>query len=543
MTTARADWPRRRPNRCNFSSKSGVILEDAYVIETLAWCSCVGRGGPAAAGHRGSQRRPTGPTGAARRGPAPRPKPGCPRSGPRPARTSPGACRSAAGRHRSSSVTASTCRPPSGEGATLQERVICFNADTGKQLWEHRYNLFTSDAPAASHRLVLAGRRHRDRQRVRDQRRRPADVAVAGRQAALGTLARRRVRHVDDARRAHVVADHRRRPGDRQRAHVHVGRRRPTARTASCRSTRRAAARTTSARPKAGRPTRSTPTPFIADVNGVRTFFSGGSDGAMHAIKVNTGEKIWSWRSASAVSTPPRSAIGQDIIVTHSEENVGSSEMGMVAAVPMASKGELADKDARWLTRGVQAGYASPVTDGERIYLLDNGGVLIAVDLKTGKPVWRETARHDRQGLAGLRRRQALHRHREHRRRRRQVLHHPSDRREGGDPRPGLARHAAEIRADHRLTDRRARPRLRDVDGRALRDRPQGDAEAGARRRRRRPSRSHRSAAGPATTAPRDPDRLIVKPGESLALSGEAVRRQRQSRRRAAPTRPGRSRT
>jgi hypothetical protein len=78
------------------------------------------------------------------------------------------------------------------------------------------------------------------------------------------------------------------------------------------------------------------------------------------------------------------------MIVTHSEENVTSSEMGMIAAVPMTSKGDLTDKDARWVTRGVQAGYASPVTDGERIYLLDNGGVLLAVDVKSGQLVWRE---------------------------------------------------------------------------------------------------------------------------------------------------------
>jgi len=26
-----------------------------------------------------------------------------------------------------------------GQGETLQERVMCFNADTGKLLWEHRY--------------------------------------------------------------------------------------------------------------------------------------------------------------------------------------------------------------------------------------------------------------------------------------------------------------------------------------------------------------------------------------------------------------------
>ena len=63
----------------------------------------------------------------------------------------------------------------------------------------------------------------------------------------------------------------------------------------------------------------------------------------------------------------------------------------MLAAVPAASTGMLSDKGARWLVRGVQAGYASPVTDGERIYVLDNGGVLFAFDLKSGKELWKES--------------------------------------------------------------------------------------------------------------------------------------------------------
>src|SRR5215218_9329692 len=42
----------------------------------------------------------------------------------------------------------------SGTGAMEQERVMCFNADTGKLLWEHRYNIFTSDVPA--HRIAWA---------------------------------------------------------------------------------------------------------------------------------------------------------------------------------------------------------------------------------------------------------------------------------------------------------------------------------------------------------------------------------------------------
>src|ERR1700683_861272 len=34
-----------------------------------------------------------------------------------------------------------------GQGETQQERVMCFNADTGKLLWEYRFNIFQSDVP------------------------------------------------------------------------------------------------------------------------------------------------------------------------------------------------------------------------------------------------------------------------------------------------------------------------------------------------------------------------------------------------------------
>jgi len=34
-----------------------------------------------------------------------------------------------------------------GKGDSLQERVMSFNADTGKLLWEHRFNIYLSDVP------------------------------------------------------------------------------------------------------------------------------------------------------------------------------------------------------------------------------------------------------------------------------------------------------------------------------------------------------------------------------------------------------------
>ena len=71
--------------------------------------------------------------------------------------------------------------------------------------------------------------------------------------------------------------------------------------------------------------------------------------------------------------------------------------------------------------RGVQAGYASPVSDGQRIYVVDNGGILFAHDAKTGHAAVGAEPRHDPEVVAGARRRQALRRHRE-----REVLHHPA---------------------------------------------------------------------------------------------------------------------
>src|SRR5712671_1230643 len=43
---------------------------------------------------------------------------------------------------------------PSGRGPGLQERVIALDADTGKVVWEYKFNIFQSDVPA--HRIGWA---------------------------------------------------------------------------------------------------------------------------------------------------------------------------------------------------------------------------------------------------------------------------------------------------------------------------------------------------------------------------------------------------
>ena len=277
-----------------------------------------------------------------------------------------------------------------GAGATEQERLLCLNADTGKLLWEHRYNIFTSDVPA--HRIAWSS---------------PAVDAASGNVFAISgnglvmSLSRdgKVLWERSLAEEFGMWTTH----GGRMSSPIVDGNQViVSGLTFSWGQFAGGAHRFISFDKSSGqilwvsapegRPTDTIyANPFVATVNGVRMFFSGGSDGAMHALKANTGEPIWNWLVSKRGLNTAALVVGDDVIVTHSEENIISNEMGMLAAVPAASIGVLADKGARWLVRGVQAGYASPVSDGERIYLLDNGGVLLAFDLKTGKELWKET--------------------------------------------------------------------------------------------------------------------------------------------------------
>lgn len=277
----------------------------------------------------------------------------------------------------------------SGSGETLQERLMCLNADTGEVLWERKYNIFTSDAP--THRIAWAS---------------PAVDPETGTVVAISanglvmafTKDGKPVWERSLAEEMGMWTTH----GGRMSSPIIDGRQVIVSGLTFAWGQFAGGAHRYISIDKAngqilwvsapeGRPTDTIyANPFVANVNGTRMMFSGGSDGAMHAIEVSTGKGIWSWRVSQRGLNTAALLVGPDVIVSHSEENLGTSEMGMLAAMPADSKGTLTDKDARWIVRGVQAGYASPVSDGERLYVVDNGGVLIAFDVKTGARLWEE---------------------------------------------------------------------------------------------------------------------------------------------------------
>jgi outer membrane protein assembly factor BamB len=128
--------------------------------------------------------------------------------------------------------------------------------------------------------------------------------------------------------------------------------------------------------------------PVTADINGMRLLVVGGTDGVIHAMKAGTGEPVWQWDVSKRAINNSVVMRGTTVYVTHSEENIDTSEMGMVAAIDGAAKGNVGAAQIKWVTRGFLGGFASPVYDDQRLYHMDNGAVLGAFDLETGKRLW-----------------------------------------------------------------------------------------------------------------------------------------------------------
>src|SRR5437899_1509242 len=128
--------------------------------------------------------------------------------------------------------------------------------------------------------------------------------------------------------------------------------------------------------------------PLIATINGMRLLICGTGDGAIHAMKPQTGERVWSYVASKRAINTGVVVSGTSVIVSHGDENLDSSELGMIAAIDGSQTGDI--KTTKWAVKGDQFGFSSPVIDGTRVYQVENGSRLKAFDLQTGRELWRQ---------------------------------------------------------------------------------------------------------------------------------------------------------
>lgn len=274
---------------------------------------------------------------------------------------------------------------PSGRGATLQERVMALDANTGRVVWEYTFNLFQSDAPP--HRIgwaspaadpetgnvyALSGGAQvialsRDGRLLWDR-------SFGEEFAAFTTHGGRTMSPVVDGDLVIVSAAVSNWGASANRAHRLIALDKRSGEVVYVAS-------------PGGRPYDTAyAAPLIATINGLRLLIAGLGDGAVHAIKPQTGEKVWSFVAAKrAINTGV--VVKNDLVfVSHGDENLEGTSLGLIAAIDGSQKGDI--KQTKWATQGTEFAFSSPIVDGGRLYQIDGGSTLRAFDAETGQQQW-----------------------------------------------------------------------------------------------------------------------------------------------------------
>ncbi len=283
-----------------------------------------------------------------------------------------------------------------GEGETMQERVLAFDAETGKKVWEHRFNVYSTDVPPR--RIAWSS---------------PAGDPVTGNVYAFGacnelvalsfegkplwsrsltdeygswtTHGGRTVSPIieGDLVIASTVTDG---FGDiASRRHRYYAFDKRTGENVWIST-------------PGGRPYDTTySTPVVATIDGMRLLIAGGGDGSVSAMKVNTGEPVWTYPMSKRGVNPGVVVKDGIAYVTHQEENLEVSEMGQLAAIDISAKGpigktpdgkELNKDKIKYAITNYQLGPSSPVIEGNTLYAVTAESSLHAFNITDGKLLW-----------------------------------------------------------------------------------------------------------------------------------------------------------
>lgn len=274
---------------------------------------------------------------------------------------------------------------PAGRGVDLQERVMALDADSGTMVWEYRVNLFQSDVPA--HRVAWASP-------AVDLETGNIYALSGGAQAlalskdgkllwqrsfgeeyaAFTTHGGRTMNPIVDGDLVIVSAAVSNWGGNANRSHRFIA------------LDKRTGAVMYVSNP-GGRPYDTAyAAPLIATINGLRLLIAGLGDGAIHAIKPQTGEKVWSYVAAKRAINTGVAVKDSTVIVSHGDENLDVNELGLIAALDGSATGDI--KAPKWAVKGVEFAFSSPLIDGTRVYQIDGGSTLHAYDLTSGKELW-----------------------------------------------------------------------------------------------------------------------------------------------------------
>jgi outer membrane protein assembly factor BamB len=129
--------------------------------------------------------------------------------------------------------------------------------------------------------------------------------------------------------------------------------------------------------------------PVVAVIGGQRLMITGGADGYVHAFQVRTGKRVWSYQIASGVVNPSPVVDGDLVYISHGEENPTGGSLGRVVCLD-AGKITAGKPKLVWeFNRGIRFGLASLALADGRLYVPDDAAKLYCFDAKKGKQLWK----------------------------------------------------------------------------------------------------------------------------------------------------------
>ena len=128
-------------------------------------------------------------------------------------------------------------------------------------------------------------------------------------------------------------------------------------------------------------------TPAVAEIGGQRLLIQGNGDGWIYAVQARTGEKVWGFDLSKRAINTSVAVEGTTVYATHSEENLDEPTMGRVVAIDATGTGDVTKTHEKWRAP-LGVGFASPTAADGRLYVIDNAANLHALDAATGKHLW-----------------------------------------------------------------------------------------------------------------------------------------------------------
>ena len=274
-----------------------------------------------------------------------------------------------------------------GVDITEQERVACFDAETGNLLWEHRFNVFHSTIPF--NRLgwtSLAGDREtgniyahtisgvfacfdkdgkviwshsltEEYGRFTGYGGRTVTPVVDGNLVILSFL--------NTSWGSHAAMRHRYFAFDKKTGEVMW------------------------TKTPGGPPKDTTyPVSVVAEINGRRLLIDGNSDGHVYAMDVKTGEKVWGFQVSQGPLNASVVVDGTRVYASHNRENTDTTVMGRVVCIDGTGTGDITETHELWRVDGIEAGYSSPAIADGRLYVVDSSANLHCLNGETGEVHW-----------------------------------------------------------------------------------------------------------------------------------------------------------